>query len=50
MITNGSKEHTGSGSEFQYTLWNNDVAPRQTKAHRPNQNPAEIVIRELRKK
>ena len=50
MITDGSKEQTGSGAEFQSTLRKNNVAPSQTQAHRPNQNRTETVIRELRKK
>ena len=50
IITDDSKEQTGSGTEFQSTLWKNNIAPRQTHAHRPNQNPARTVIRELRKK
>ena len=50
MITDSSKEQTGVGIEFQSTLRKNNIASKQTQAHRPNQNPAETVIRELHKK
>jgi len=50
MIQDGSKEQTGPGTLFQSTLRKNNIESRQTQAHRPNQNPAETVIRELRKK
>ena len=50
MITDGLKEQTGVGTEFQSTLRKNNIASKQTQAHRPNQNPAETVIRELHKK
>ena len=50
MITDGSKEQTGRGSEFQRLLRKNHVPSIVTQPHRPNQNPAETVIRELRKR
>ena len=50
MITDGSREQTSKGSKFQATLRKNNVTSVVTQPHRPNQNPSETVIRELRKK
>lgn len=50
MVTDGSREQSGRNTEFQMTLRKNDITPVLTQAHRPNQNPAETVIRELRKR
>ena len=50
MITDGSREQTSKGSKFQATLRKNNVTPLVTQPHRPNHNPSETVIRELRKK
>ena len=49
MITDGSKEQTAHGSEFQRLLRKNHVPSIVAQPHRPNQNPAETVICELRK-
>lgn len=50
MISDGSKEQTGRNSKFQATLRKNRIASEVTQTHRPNQNPSETVIRELRKR
>ena len=50
MITDGLKEQTSKGSKFLATLRKNNVNPVVTMPHRPNHNPAEGVIRELRKR
>ena len=50
LITDRSKEQTDPGKEFQSMLRKNNVIPKQTQSHRPNQNLAENEIRELRKK
>ena len=50
MVTDGSREQTSKGTKFQATLRKNNIVPVITQPHRPNQNPAETVIRELRKK
>ena len=41
---------TAKGSSFQAILRKNHVPSVITQPHRPNQNPAETVIRELRKR
>ena len=50
MTTDGSREQTAKGSKFQAILRKNNVRSIITQPHRPNQNPAETVIRELRKR
>ena len=50
MITDGSREQTGKNTQFQAILRKNKVRSTITQPHRPNQNPAETVIRELRKR
>ena len=50
VISDGSREQTGKNSQFQAILRKNKVRSVITMPHRPNQNPAETVIRELRKK
>ena len=50
MITDGSREQTAKGSLFQRTLRKNNIDGVITPPHRPNLNPVETVIRELRKK
>ena len=50
MITDGSREQTAAGSEFQKVLRKNHIPSTITQPHRPNQNPAETGIRELRKR
>ena len=50
MITDGSKEQALKGSKFQATLRKNNVIGIVTQTYRPNQNPCETVIRELRKR
>lgn len=50
IITDGSKEQTSKGSVWQSTLRKNEITRIITQPHRPNQDPAETVIRELRKK
>ena len=50
MITDGSKEQTKPGTAFQSILRKNNVWSVNTPPHRPNYNPAETIIRELRKR
>ena len=50
IITDGSREKTSKGSKWQATLRKNNITGEVTQPHRPNQNPAETVIRELRKR
>ena len=50
MITDGSKEQSSKGSKFQATLRKNNIMGVVTQTYRPNQNPCETVIRELRKR
>ena len=50
MISDGAKEQVGQGTKFQQTLRKNQITPIRTPPNRPNQNPCETVIRELRKK
>ena len=50
MITDGSPEQTGKNAKFQNTLRKYKIRSSVTNRYRPNQNPAESVIRELRKK
>mmetsp|Transcript_24453 Transcript_24453/g.37197 ORF Transcript_24453/g.37197 Transcript_24453/m.37197 type:complete len:170 (-) Transcript_24453:2332-2841(-) len=50
MITHGSREQTARGTEFQARLRKNNIVLVVTQTHRPQQNPAETVIRELQKR
>ncbi len=50
MITDGSKEQSSKGSKFQATLRKNNIMGVVTRTYRPNHNPCETVIRELRKR
>ena len=50
MVTDGSREQTSRGSKWQAILRKNNITGVVTQPHRPNQNPAETVIRELRKR
>lgn len=50
MITDGSREQTGKNTQFQAILRKNQVRSTITQPHRPNQNPVETVIRQLRKR
>ena len=50
MTMDGSKEQTSRNSAFNGRLRRNRITPIICNPHRPNKNPAETVIRELRKK
>ena len=50
IVTDGLREQTSKGTIWQSTLRKNGITGVVTQPHRPNQNPAETVIRELRKK
>eukprot|EP00934_Nitzschia_sp_Nitz4_P004494 Nitzschia sp. Nitz4//scaffold699_size1639//47//1622//NITZ4_009318-RA/size1639-snap-gene-0.2-mRNA-1//-1//CDS//3329556654//4484//frame0 len=50
MITDGSAEQTGHLTEFHSRLLRYDIPHHIAGPYRPNQNPAETVIRELRKR
>ena len=50
LIYDGSKEQSKSGTSFQKNVRKYGIRTKMSEPHRPNQNPAEGVIRELRKK
>ena len=50
MITDGSREQMGQYTQFQKILRKHNIISVSTQPHRPNQNPSETVIRELRKR
>jgi len=50
MIVDGAKSQTQRGSAFVSRLRRNRVEPVITNPYRPNMQPAETVIRELRKR
>jgi len=50
MICDGAKSQTERGSAFVARLRRNRVVPIISNRYRPNMNPCETVIRELRKK
>ena len=50
LTFDGSKEQTGTGTEFMKQIRKNDIDYHVTEPDRHNQNPAEGVIREIRKK
>ena len=50
MISDGSKEQTGKHTMFATTLRQYEINHRLSEPEQHNQNPAEGVIRELRKK
>mmetsp|Transcript_4573 Transcript_4573/g.7097 ORF Transcript_4573/g.7097 Transcript_4573/m.7097 type:complete len:246 (-) Transcript_4573:2838-3575(-) len=50
MITDGSGEQTSRGTAFQARLRKNKIVSTVTQSHHPQQNPAETIIRELRKR
>ena len=50
MISDGAPEQVGPGTPFQAVLRKNQIVSEITPPHRPNLNPAETVIRELRKR
>jgi hypothetical protein len=50
LISNGAKEPVGEHTKFQAKLRKYDIKSKVSERERPNQNPAEGVIREIRKK
>ena len=50
MVTDGSKEQTSKNAQFQAILRQNKIRATVTNTYTPKQNPAETVIRELRKR
>ena len=50
LISDGSKEQTGKHTEFVKQVRKHDIDHHVIEPERPNQNAAESVIRELRKK
>ena len=50
MTMDGSKEKTGRNSKFQKLLNNCDIPYRVCEPESPNNSPAEICIREFRKR
>jgi hypothetical protein len=50
LTIDGSKEQTKPGTEFMKCCRRNDIKVHRTEPERPNQNPAEGVIREVRRR
>ena len=50
MKFDGSKEQCGKNSKFQQILRKYNISCHIVEPERPNQNPAESVIRELKRK
>ena len=50
LTFDGSKEQTLPGTEFVKQCWQNNISAHRTELQRPNQNPAEGVIRAVRRK
>jgi hypothetical protein len=50
LTIDGSKEQNGKGTEFMKTCRQHDIRVTRTEAERSNQNPAEGVICEVRRK
>ena len=50
LVFDGSKEQTCKGTEFMKQICRNDIDYHVTEPERHNQNPAEGVIREIRRK
>jgi hypothetical protein len=50
LISDGAKEQVGKHTEFQAKLKKYDIKSKVSERERSNQNPAEGVIREIRKK
>jgi hypothetical protein len=50
LISDGAKEQVGKHAEFQAKLKKHDIKSKVSERERSNQNPAEGVIREIRKK
>jgi hypothetical protein len=50
LTIDGSKEQNSKGTEFMKSCRRNDIRVTRTEPERPNQNPAEGVIREVRRR
>ena len=50
LIFGGSKEQCGKDSRFQQIIRKYEISYHITEPERPNQKPAESVIRELKRK
>ncbi len=50
MTMDGSKEQTARGSEFEDRRRKTHITPVITLPQRPNNNPREVVIRDLQKR
>ena len=50
LVFDGSKEQTCKGTEFMKQVRKNDIDYHVTEPERHNQNPAEGIIREIRRK
>jgi hypothetical protein len=50
LTIDGSKEQTKPKTDFQKYCRRNDTKVTRTEPERPNQNPAEGVIREIRRR
>ena len=50
MIYDGPQEHVKPGTKFQANLIKYIIHGHTSERERSNQNPAEVIIREVRKK
>jgi hypothetical protein len=50
LTIDGSKEHNSKGTEFMKKCRRNDIRVTRTEPEHPNQNPAEGVIQEVRRR
>jgi hypothetical protein len=50
LTIDGSKEQNSKGTEFMKNCRRNNIRVTRTEPERPNQNPAEGVIREVRRR
>ena len=49
LTVDESIEQNIPGTEFMKCCWRNDISLTRTKPEIPNHNPAEVVIREVRR-
>ena len=50
LMADGSKEKNSPGTEYMECCWRSYIFLTSTKPKRPNQNPSEGVIREVRRR
>ena len=50
LTFDGATVQVGRNTHFQNTIWKNDIKSHVSAPHRPNENPAEGNIQEIKKK